>query len=227
MTRTPSFKFLVKSKQYLLIQLVLMLMPFIGQSQPVPARGIKNGYAGELNQWNHQVKGIRLALQSTKINSNQRPMLKKVLKYTKMYRDELRENFDKTEKLLSELKYYDPNLFETVNGIRDREGNQTNVYVKVIDNYGDKDGVYGSTNLNQSTSNEHVYSSCHGDYSVLVKVASGPRALTLLVHEFGHVLYQVPNLASYVEYYNQVYKKDGYKTKAQGHHPSDPSNLGR
>ncbi len=48
-------------------------------------------------------------------------------------------------------------------------------------------------------------------------------SLKLLVHELGHVKYQVPNLASYMNYFKENYKFLTSKT-ASGHKYDDPSH---
>jgi hypothetical protein len=55
-----------------------------------------------------------------------------------------------------------------------------------------------------------------------VKVWIVPRALLVLAHEFGHVKYQVPNLASYMSFYKKRYN-NVLKTNSIGHDVDDPS----
>jgi len=174
---------------------------------------IKNGYADELYQWEHQIKGLRQAIKSSKTTPSQKSSLLKVLRYSQKYGDQLQYDYQLTEQALKRLKRIDPELYDSVSNVRDKQGQVTHVYVKVIVGFGDKTGLYGTTNLNQNPSNQDQYISCYGKQSVMVKVASGPKAVELLAHEFGHVLYQVPNLASYGD------------DRIKGHLPHDPSNL--
>ena len=45
----------------------------------------------------------------------------------------------------------------------------------------------------------------------------------VLSHELGHVKYQVPNLASYLEYYKEHYSPNVDQYDILGHKPDDPS----
>ncbi len=164
-------------------------------------------------------------MNSSKTTPCQRKVLTKILKYTEVYRNQLQKSYDRTSEVLRTFKENDPELFEQVNNIRDKDGNVTDVYIKVINDYGAENGIYGSTNLNQSAHDIDAYTSPYGDYSVLVKVAECPKVLSLLAHEFGHVIYQVPNLASYVMYYQQAYGASGNSITGRGHLPDDPSHL--
>ncbi len=184
---------------------------------------IKNGYADELYQWEHQIKGLKQAINSQKTTPSQKSSLLKVLRYSQKYGQQLQHDYHLTEQTIVRFQKVDPELYDSVSNVRDHQGNLTHVYVKVIAGFGETNGQYGTTNLNQNPANKHEYISCYGEHSVMVKVAAGPRALILLAHEFGHVLYQVPNLASYTEYYHQHYTDDDDPNR--GHLPQDPSNL--
>jgi hypothetical protein len=57
--------------------------------------------------------------------------------------------------------------------------------------------------------------------SVTIWIVS--KALWVLSHEFGHVLYQVPNLASYVDFHKDNYLSRIHDVNRVGHNPNDPS----
>ena len=59
--------------------------------------------------------------------------------------------------------------------------------------------------MDQSSDDKDAYQSEYGKFTVSVKVWIVPRALLVLAHELGHVKYQVPNLASYFEFYKKHY----------------------
>ena len=67
-----------------------------------------------------------------------------------------------------------------------------------------------------------AYVSEYGPFTVSIKVWIVSRALLVLSHEFGHVKYQVPNLASYLEFHRMHYWDNGMSTFI-GHNPNDPS----
>jgi hypothetical protein len=121
--------------------------------------------------------------------------------------------------LIEQFRSIDPDLYHEINTIKDCEGNETDVYIKVVDKL--SPGLDGATNVAHSLGNPNVYNSEYGDYSVSVKIASLNQisALRTLVHELGHVRYQVPHLAAYTTYYKQAYQD----SSRIGHYPNDPS----
>ena len=114
----------------------------------------------------------------------------------------------------------DPALYYEINTLKDSEGNETDVYVKVVDDLGS--GLLGATNVSHNVDNPNVYSSEYGDHTVSVRIANeNPRKnLLILVHELGHVRYQVPYLATYTVFYEKVYQN----TNIIGHRYDDPSH---
>jgi hypothetical protein len=76
--------------------------------------------------------------------------------------------------------------------------------------------------VDHSAENPNVYSSEYGDYTVSVKILYRfmKEALITLVHELGHVRYQVPHLATYTAFYKKAYED----TNLIGHLPNDPSH---
>jgi hypothetical protein len=131
--------------------------------------------------------------------------------------------YRKTQAIIEMLRQIDPVLFHTINTLRDAEGNETDVYVEAVEYTGGR--YLGYSNLAQSDNNPHIYHSRFGEgtVSVVVTYRSVARALWILIHELGHVRYQVPNLASYLEFYQQAYSKERFKARA-GHMTSDPSH---
>ena len=210
----------INHRQYLAFILVLIFS--INTCSSLFA-AIKNGYQAELDLWNLQVKGLENALTKEKHDDLQRRTLASILRHTKRYRDKLEKNRDLTLDALEQFKQIDPALYYAINNIKDKQGNVTDVYVKLIEDYGHDNGIYGTTNLRQCPKNRHVYVSSYGRHTVDVKVNSGRKALELLAHEFGHVRYQVPNLASYMVYFQQQYRNHHHL--CTGHSPDDPSHL--
>ncbi len=54
-------------------------------------------------------------------------------------------------------------------------------------------------------------------------ICAGIKALWLLAHEFGHVKYQVPHLASYVDFYKSTYLRKSFNSNFIGHFDDDSS----
>jgi hypothetical protein len=182
---------------------------------------LRNGYDIELIKaahWIHNLKEITQEVLSTA----QRMKVEKRLEIAYASEGKLRENHAKTQELIEMLRMIDPELYHEINTIQDSEGNETDVYIKVVDHLGPD--LRGATNVDHSVDNPNVYSSEYGDYTVSIKlITTGPIwPLWILVHELGHVLYQVPHLAEYTAFYQKVYQ-DQYFAGVQGHHPNDPS----
>ncbi len=139
--------------------------------------------------------------------------------------EELRDYYRKTQILINKLLKVDPALYHEVNTIKNYEGDETDVYVKIVEDLGET--YLGITNLEQSSQNPHVHSSEYGDYTVSVMVVRTHinKALKILAHEFGHVRYQVPNLASYMKYYQETYQHQYFDDREAGHWITDPSHL--
>ena len=180
---------------------------------------IRNGYDIEIikaEKWIHNLNEITQEVLSTA----QRMALEERLKLAYATERRLRENHAKTQALIEMLRMIDPDLYNEINTIKDCEGNETDVYVKVVDDLGKR--LKGATNVSYSVNNPNIYCSEYGDYTVSVRVIyKNPRwALTILVHELGHVHYQVPHLAEYIVFY----KKNYQDTNIIGHLPYDPSH---
>jgi hypothetical protein len=158
-------------------------------------------------------------LQQERLSKWQEIILEKVRQVLK--------NRAKTQQLIEMLREIDPLLYHEINTIKDREGNDTHVYIKAVDEIGP--GIFGVTNLEQSADNPNVYTSEYGNYTVSVslvyKFSRFPRvALNILVHELGHVRYQVPHLSSYCAFYERFYQNQYYEGIQIGHHPNDPNH---
>ena len=66
-----------------------------------------------------------------------------------------------------------------------------------------------------------AYLSEYGEFTVSVKIWIVSKALLVLSHELGHVKYQIPNLASYMNFHKKCYKDE--RSNYIGHNPHDPS----
>ncbi len=185
---------------------------------------IRNGYNEEIKKTEKYIRNLNEIAKEV-LNTAQRERLTTLLKTGYATAEKLRENHTKTQELITMLRTVDAGLYDEINTIKDREGNETDVYVKVVDRL--EQDLGGATNLSQSVENPNVYTSEYGDYSVSVRVVypSLEEALRILVHELGHVRYQVPHLAVYCKYYKQYYRHSHSNSNNIGHDPHDPSNL--
>lgn len=184
---------------------------------------IKNGYDHQINQADQWLSQLH-KIANGPLNELEQEKMKKRLEEAHATVDKLRENHAKTQELIEMFKMVAPELYQEVNTIKDSEGNETDIYIKVVDKLGQ--GLHGATNVNHSVSNPNVYSSEYGDYTVSVKIAhvNPIKDLWSLVHELGHVRYQVAYLADYAAFYQKVYQ-DQHFAGIPGHHPDDLSGY--
>jgi hypothetical protein len=131
--------------------------------------------------------------------------------------------FELTEQLLDQFRTISPVLYHEIDTLKDFLGRPLDVYVMFVPEKQMPGGVAGTTNLNQAKNDPHACSSEFGPHTISVRIAAVRKSLFLLAHEFGHVKYQVPNLASYLEYYSKFYLENSYKLKSMGHSDKDPS----
>lgn len=150
---------------------------------------IRNGYVNDLIIVEKQIRVFKEFHQGVLRNTH-RERLEKLLKTTRIKAEKLEENYAKTKGLLEDLRKIAPSLYNEISNIKDHEGNDTHVYIKVVKDLGPY--FLGINNVTQSTSNPHVYTSEYGDHTVSVMVIypSAFKALKILVHELGHVRYQ-------------------------------------
>ncbi len=184
---------------------------------------IKNGYEDELKLSIDNLRNLDSLLESSPENDRLISVHKSVLRRSKM----LEKKYSRTQELLDMFKEVSPGIYNAVNQLRDYTEHSTDVYVCVIDETDfTHQGVLATTNVAHSKKSSHVYHSEYGDHSASIKIAhlSHYKMLKVLAHEFGHVLYQVPNLASYWEYFQKTYLKYD-NTIAKGHAKNDPSHL--
>lgn len=127
---------------------------------------------------------------------------------------------DLTAQLLRQFQVVAPDLFEEINSVTDKKGRPVDVYVQFIPHTG-AEFLLGMNFLSWEANDQDAYRSEYGDHTVSVKITIVTNALFVLAHELGHVKYQVPNRAAYLEYIRKNYRQDEYNSI--GHRPDDPS----
>jgi hypothetical protein len=130
--------------------------------------------------------------------------------------------YDLTEGLLRQFKTIAPELFAQVDTIRDRLGRPVDVYIKFVPADATSVKAWGLTYMDQSSDDKDAYQSEYGKFTVSIKVWIVRRSLLVLAHELGHVKYQVPNLANYLEFHKQRYTNMPARI-SMGHDIDDPS----
>jgi hypothetical protein len=130
--------------------------------------------------------------------------------------------FDLTEGLLTQFKTIAPELYAQIDTITDRLGRPVDVYIKFVPVDATRVKALGLTYIDQASDDKDAYQSEYGKFTVSIKVWIVRRALLVLAHELGHVKYQVPNLASYLDFYKASYVNT-LTNSYMGHSIDDPS----
>jgi hypothetical protein len=131
-----------------------------------------------------------------------------------------------TAELINTLWTMHPSFCDQINNIRNHNGLVTDIYISVIPKDRMKRNQFGTTNLDQTKDDPHTYQSSFGPntVSVQIRACSDEQMIQLLIHELGHVKYQVPNLSAYMDYFHTTYQHFR-STDSYGHKKDDPSNL--
>lgn len=181
---------------------------------------IKNGYGSE-------IKGIRESLHSLNtllIEDADLSLYQKVEIKDKI--DKLIDYiayFELTEELLVQFRAIAPGMYNEIDTIKSCTGQNVTVFVKFVSEKEMQRCAAGTTNLSHHEKDKNIYQSEYGLSTVSVKIASEKKSLLLLAHEFGHVKYQVPNLASYAEFYSAYYQNGVFNSNYIGHNSNDLS----
>lgn len=180
---------------------------------------IRNGYT--------DIDGARTSLKSiTTLLEDSRQLSFAERQSMKTKRDMLLDYIhwhEITEQLLSQFRLISPDLYTTIDKLMDRRGRNVDVYVRFVPDGLLSPGVAGESNIEQDKNDPHLYRSEYGPGTVSVVIQSGRKSLLILAHEFGHVKYQVENLAEYFDYYKKHYRPKQSEAKSLGHHDNDQS----
>ncbi len=126
-----------------------------------------------------------------------------------------------TDTLLCTFGRVSPDIYRTIDTLRDHRGRPVDVYVKFIARQTARMPALGSVVMAMTTDGQEVCISPYGRSTVSVTIAVTCRSMMILSHEFGHISYMVPALPRYLRYYRSAYRNttpDG----DLGHKCSDP-----
>ncbi len=201
---------------------IIMAVVCLGGTQ-IARSEIKNGYEAKLKT----AKESLIELQKfgdQEVTDKQKARIEAHIQLATQNLEEISEFHSKTREIIELLKVIDPSLYKEMNAIKDYLGNETDIYIEVVESIGK--GLHGATNVEQSKASPHEYRSKHGrrTVSILITDVNLSKSLWALVHELGHVRYQVPHLAEYASFYRKTYLNKRF-SGINGHHPSDPGNL--
>jgi hypothetical protein len=130
--------------------------------------------------------------------------------------------YELTERLLFQFRMISTEIYDEIDAIKDAKDTPVDVYVKFLPIEKMKGSVAAMTNIPLGDDGD-AYNSSYGLHSVSVQIIAGNNALRLLAHEFGHIKYQVPNIATYRNFYIRYYQNKTNDSEEIGHHHMDPS----
>ncbi|GEM_PF-3478295 len=195
--------------------------------QPVSAK-IINGFLHEKVKLEREINDL-LKISNSILEKNELRRYDRKLKLLGKKYETISQKFEETNQLLLEFYRIDPKLYDRVSKVTDAEGTVNHVYVSLVD-VQDKEYKYLSsshfkasayTTVGQWERNPNACKSKYGAYSVSIVIRKGCNVNFALAHEFAHVLYIVPNLSEYADFYvnnhSQIINKHN-----KGHSPYDP-----
>lgn len=181
-------------------------------------------FARIVNGYEKDVDKVRLSIRHLRQLISENPQFTK--KHVRILKARVRELTDilvyhqLTDTLLHKFSEIAPDLYAEIDTLEDHRNRKIDVYVKFVPSHRAKFESYGMTALSISDDGEQICFSAYGKGTVSVTVWVMNNSLVILSHEFGHLKHMIPNLASYVRYYNKSYVV-GYSGNSQGHRCDD------
>lgn len=201
-------------KKYSVIVILLFLMLNSAWAK------LRNGYEKDIRNVREKLKNYSEILSaSNNLSAWEKRSMKKSIEDLRIYQS----YYELTEELLKQFKSISPSLYNQIDSIKDAKGRFTDVYVKFIPREEATIMAGGVTYMSRSDRDKDASFSEYGKHSVSIKIWLFNEALFALAHELGHVNYQVPNLKTYTEYYQEVYQSLLAKSNHLGHAGNDLS----
>lgn len=185
---------------------------------------LHNLFAKIMNGYEKNVENVRLSIKHLRQLISDNPQFTK--KHMRQLNIQIRGLTDflvyhqLTDTLLHKFRMIAPDLYAEIDTLKDHLARNVDVYVKFVPGHKSKFESYGLTTLAVSDDDERVCISEYGRGTVAVTIWIMNSSLVILSHEFGHLKYIVPNLASYVRYYNKTYAV-GFNNGSRGHRCDD------
>ena len=182
---------------------------------------VKNGYGADIQIAEESMRHLTSLLREGNLPQYKERKIKESLK---VVMDHI-AYYRLTEQLLEQFRIISPDLYDEINSIKDKKGRPVDVVVKFVPLDATKLKSWGTTCIGQSATDHDAYVSEYGGNTVSVKIWTVSKALLVLSHELGHVKYQVPNLASYLEFHRANYLAVTTESDRIGHLADDPSGM--
>jgi hypothetical protein len=180
---------------------------------------ILNGYGPQLATNKQCLENLRLLLlRNDSLSAEQRRGVKSkvvdLIDFISLH--------ETTEETIRQLGVVSPGIFGLGDNLRDRKGRPTDIYIKLVHRDRSRIPLAGANLLWQHVLDKNLSVSEYGDLSASIEIWVDCNALLLLSHELGHMIYIVPNLATYVDFYNYAYARMT-DISYIGHKHRDPS----
>jgi len=185
---------------------------------------VMNAFYREKLILERDIKKIEVLMQETPDKKSARDLEKQLKKLQKQYAIVMK-NYSDTQELIKTIAIVDPELFANVSAITNAEGTLTNVYVRFVSRVSEEFTYFtrrfytadAYTSVRPAKDDEHVCTSLSGTNTITITIGYGCNEIQALGHEFAHVMYIVPNLKEYMNYWNRN------QNFCNGHSKSDPS----
>jgi hypothetical protein len=209
----------------LILALVIILC-----AQSSAISNIVNGYLRDKQLLENEIRKSLVNYNDATCRKDSILIEKKLKKIRKEYAG-ICKKYSETEQLIQDIQAIDPELFEAVSNVTNADGTITHVYVRYTQRtskeicylFEGQFKAFGYTSVMQDKKNENVCTSYFGANTINVVVCKGCDDEFVLAHEFGHVLYIVPNLVDYVRF-TEEQDKFSNAISHTGHNAFDPSN---
>ena len=182
---------------------------------------VKNGYGTDIQVAEESMHHLAALLRQGNLPQYKERKIKESLK---LVMDHI-IYYRLTERLLEQFRIISPDLYDEINSIKDKKGRPVDVLVKFVPLDATRLKSWGTTCIGQAANDHDTYVSEYGVNTVSVKIWTVSKALLVLSHELGHVKYQVPNLASYLQFHRENYVAITTESDRIGHRGDDPSGM--
>jgi hypothetical protein len=163
---------------------------------------IKNGYSRQIQPTRSALRNLKFQLTTrTDISPGERRRLEAniqgLITFISCY--------ELTDELISRMKIISPAIYWDIENIKDKKGRSTDVYIRLVPAEKARVNLKAASFLSQAVDDKDASRSEYGPFTVSIDVCISDNSLFLLSHEFGHIKYIIPNLASYKQFYRNAY----------------------
>lgn len=181
---------------------IMLIIPFFFFVAGEGFARIKNGYGRQIQASRSALRSLKLQLTTrTDVSTAERRRLEaniqSLITFISCY--------ELTDALISRMKIISPAIYWDIETIKDKKGRPTDVYIRLVPAEKTRINLKAASFLSQAADDKDASCSEYGPFSVSVDVCIRDNSLFLLSHEFGHLKYIIPNLASYKQFYKNAY----------------------